>query len=73
MSQVRFARKSLEVGGEKIHFLLASEDGQPRAAFMTYEAFLDLAAALYAAIEMLSAEHLPEEPEELLFAAAAAQ
>lgn len=50
---MRFRRHQLPVGGDSIPVLVSSEDGDPKAVFMSYEAFLELAATLYTAIEAL--------------------
>lgn len=55
MSRTTFRRHALPVGDEAIPLLVASEEGQPRAVFMSYESYLELAATLYTAIDALRA------------------
>ena len=52
---MNFRRHRLPVGDDQIPVLVASEEGDPKAVFMSYESFLDLAATLYTAIEALRA------------------
>ena len=63
MAGMRFRRHELPVGDEKIPVLVSSEDGVPKAVFMSYEAFLELAATLYTAIEALKVAGI--DPEKL--------
>ncbi|HVL81922.1 MAG TPA: hypothetical protein VM840_10060 [Actinomycetota bacterium] len=60
---MRFRRHQLPVGDETIPVLVSSEEGVPKAVFMSYEAFLELAAALYTAIEALKVSGV--DPDEL--------
>lgn len=53
MSKVRFTTEKLPVGGEHIPVLVGREGDAPKAVFMSYEAFLELAAALYTAVDAL--------------------
>lgn len=55
MGKLQFRRHSLPVGDDLIPLLVASEEGDPKAVFMSYESFLELAATLYTAIETLKA------------------
>lgn len=50
---MQFKRHQLPVGDDVVPVLVASESGEPKAVFMSYEAFLELAATLYTAIEAL--------------------
>lgn len=70
---MRFERKTIDIGGEEIPLLVASSDDMPRAVFMSYESFLEIAATLYTAIETLKAADVDpallddeEEPRPLL-------
>lgn len=66
MERMRFRRQHLPVGGDEIPVLVGSEGRTPRAVFMSYEAFLEIAATLYTAIETLRAAGIEvpaEEPE----------
>lgn len=70
MDRMRFKRHSLPIGDDEIPLLVASEDGDPKAVFMSYESFLELAATLYTAIETLKtadidADLLDDEDEGL--------
>ena len=60
---MRFRRHQLPVGDETIPVLVSSEEGVPKAVFMSYEAFLELAASLYTAIEALKVAGV--DPDEL--------
>lgn len=51
--RMRFQRRKLPIGDDEIPVLVASEGAEPRAVFMSYEAFLELAATVYTAIEAL--------------------
>lgn len=53
--QMRFRRQQLPLGDDRIPVLVASEGEQPKAVFMSYDAFLELASTLYTAIEALKA------------------
>lgn len=55
MNELSFRRQTLPIGDDEIPLLVASKDGRPSTVFMSYEAFLDLAATLYTAIEALQA------------------
>ena len=53
--KMRFRRQNVPLGDDHIPVLVASEDSEPKAVFMSYESFLELAATLYTAIEALRA------------------
>lgn len=53
VASLQFRRHDLPLGGESIPVLVGSENDEPKAVFMSYEAFLDLAATLYTAVELL--------------------
>lgn len=55
MGRMSFKRHGLPIGDDSIPVLVASEDEAPKAVFMSYESFLELAATLYTAIETLKA------------------
>jgi hypothetical protein len=63
MQRMRFKRHGLPIGDDTIPLLVASEGDEPRAVFMAYESFLELAATLYTAIEALKASGI--EPDDL--------
>lgn len=63
-AQMKFKRHHLPVGDDEIPVLVASENEQPKAVFMSYDAFLELAATLYTAIEALRAAGI--NPDEVL-------
>ncbi len=63
-AQMKFKRHHLPVGDDEIPVLVASEDDQPKAVFMGYDAFLELTATLYTAIEALRAAGV--DPNEVL-------
>lgn len=54
-NHMRFERQHLPIGDDQIPVLVASEGNQPRAVFMSYDAFLELTATLYTAVEALRA------------------
>jgi hypothetical protein len=55
---MRFKRHDLPIGDDVLHVLVASEGGDPKAVFMSYESFLELAATLYTAIETMKAAQI---------------
>lgn len=60
---MKFRRHQLPVGDETIPILVSSEEGVPKAVFMSYEAFLELAATMYTAVEALRTAGV--DPDEL--------
>lgn len=52
---MRFTKQALPIGDDEISVLVAEEAGQPKAVFMSYESFLELAATLFTAVEALKA------------------
>ena len=50
-----FKKFETHVGDDVLSVLVASEGEKPQAVFMSYEAFLELAATLYTAIETMKA------------------
>lgn len=63
MDRTRFSRQSLSFGDEEISVLVATSAGRPKAVFLSYDAFLEIAAALYTAIEALRAAGI--DPDDL--------
>ena len=51
--EMRFKRQHLPVGDDQIPLVVASEGSEPKAVVMSYEAFLELAATLYTAVETM--------------------
>ena len=63
MNNLKFKRHTLPVGDEEISVLVGSEGSMPKTVFMTYDAFLELAATLYTAVDAMKAAGV--DPDEL--------
>ncbi len=63
MNNLKFKRHTLPVGDEQISVLVGSEGSTPKTVFMTYDAFLELAATLYTAVDAMKAAGV--DPDEV--------
>ncbi|HVE91992.1 MAG TPA: hypothetical protein VNE62_06805 [Actinomycetota bacterium] len=63
MDNLKFKRHNLPVGDDEISVLVGSDGSIPKTVFMTYDAFLELAATLYTAVDAMKAAGV--DPDDL--------